>query len=155
MDFIFLFAVLPKICFSISTFQDFCSDLFCSYLQRSFRNFTNFCFPENLLVAAANCFKVLKIFISLKVTVYIQDRRLRSEKALDVQGFEWKSNCTEMRKCTYDFKHIIERERESKTWPSRLLYIQQRHIQNPFQHLSKEVISLQVTIFTKTSILDV
>ena len=46
--------------------------------------FTNFYFSENLLVAAANHFKVLKIFISLKVTVYVQDRRLRSEKALDV-----------------------------------------------------------------------
>ena len=45
--------------------------------------FTNFCFSENLLVAAANRFKVLKTFISLKVTVYIQDRRLQSEKALD------------------------------------------------------------------------
>ena len=88
--------------------------------------FTNFYFSENLLVAAANHFKVLKIFISLKVTVYVQDRRLRSEKALDVQGFEWKSNCTEMAKYTYDFKHKIERERErerereSKTWPSSL-----------------------------------
>ena len=41
----------------------------------------NFCFQENLLVAAANRFK---IFISLKVIVYIQDSRLRSEKALDV-----------------------------------------------------------------------
>ena len=28
----------------------------------------DFCFPENLLVAASNRFKVLKIFISLKVT---------------------------------------------------------------------------------------
>ena len=73
--------------------------------------FTNFCFSENLLVAAANRFKVLKILISLKVTVYIQDRRLRPEKALDVQGIEWKSNCTEMAKYTYDFKHKIERER--------------------------------------------
>ena len=44
----------------------------------------NFCFSENLLVAAANRFKVLKILISLKITVYIQDHRLRSEKALDV-----------------------------------------------------------------------
>ena len=83
--------------------------------------FTNFCFLENLLVAAANRFKLLKIFISVKVTVCIQDRRLRSEKALDVQGFEWKSNFTEMAKYTYDFKHKIERERErereSKTWP--------------------------------------
>ena len=79
MEFIFLFAVLPKICFSTSAFQDFCSDLFC----RDFQNFTNFCFPENLLATDANRSNVLKIFISLKVTVYMQDRRLRSEKALD------------------------------------------------------------------------
>ena len=46
--------------------------------------FTNFRFSENLLVAAANHFKLLKIFISLKVTAYTQDRRLRSEKALEV-----------------------------------------------------------------------
>ena len=46
--------------------------------------FMNFCFLENLLVAAANRFKVLKIFIFLNVTVYIQDRRLQPEKALDV-----------------------------------------------------------------------
>ena len=76
--------------------------------------FTNFCFSEILLVGAANRFKVLKMFISLKVTGYIQDRRLRSEKSLDVQGFEWKSNCTEMAKYTYDFKHKIEGERERK-----------------------------------------
>ena len=76
--------------------------------------FTNFCFSGNLLVAAANRFKVLKKFISLKVTVYIQDRRLRSEKALGVQGFEWKSDCTEMAKYTYDFKHKIERQRETE-----------------------------------------
>ena len=74
--------------------------------------FTNFCFSEILLVAAANRFKVLKTFISLKVTAYIQDRRLWSEKALHVQGFEWKSNCTEMTKQKYDFKHKIEGERE-------------------------------------------
>ena len=43
----------------------------------------------------------------------------------------------------------------SKTCPSNLLYIRQSRIQNPFQHLSKEVISLKVTIFTKNSILDV
>ena len=43
----------------------------------------------------------------------------------------------------------------SKTWPSSLLYIQQRRIQNPFQRLSKEVMSLEVTIFTKIFILDV
>ena len=102
-----MFAVLPKICFStrlLITFQDFCSDLFCSYLET---NFTNFCFPENLLVAATNRFKVLKVFISLEVTVYIQERRLRSEKVLDAQGFKWKLNYTEMAKHTCDFKHKI------------------------------------------------
>ena len=85
--------------------------------------FTNFCFSENLLVAAANRFKVLRILISLKVTVYIQDRKLRPEKALDIYGFEWKSNCTGMA------KRERERERERaklKTWPSSLLYIYQR-----------------------------
>ena len=51
--------------------------------KRNFRNFTNFCFTQNLIVAAANRFKVLKTFISLKARVYIQNRRLRSEKALD------------------------------------------------------------------------
>ena len=72
-----------------------------------------------------------------------------------------------MAKYTYDFKHKIEGERERekerekvrqraklKTLPSS--YIQQRRIQNPFQHVSKEGISsLEVTIFTKISILDV
>ena len=86
-QFIFVFAVLPKICFCKSTFQNFCSDLFC----RNFQNFTNFCFSKNLLAAAGNRFKVLKIFISLKVRVCIQDHSLRSEKALDAQGFERKS----------------------------------------------------------------
>ena len=127
-------------------------------LQLSIKKFSQFyelLFPENLLVAAANRFKVLKIFISLKVTVYIQDRRLRSEEALDVQGFEWKYNCTEMAKYTCDFKHNIYCNIYSKTWPSSLLHIQQRCIQKPFQSLSKEVISLEVTIFTKNSILDV
>ena len=115
-------------------------------LQLSVKKFSKFyelLFPKNLLVAAANHFKVLKTFISLKVRVYIQNRRLRSEKALNAQAFEWKSNCTEMAKYTCE------------TWSSILLYIQQRRIQNPFQRLRKEVISLEVTIFTKNSILDV
>ena len=93
--------------------------------------FTNLCFSENLLVAATNCFKVLKLFVSLKVTVYIQYRRLWSEKVLDIQGFEWRSNCTEMTKYTYDFKHKIyiyiyrerERERESeRAKPGQAVY---------------------------------
>ena len=81
-------------------------------LQLSIKKFWKFYellffFPENLLVEATNCFKVLKKFISLKVTVYVQDRRLRSEKALHAQCFECKSNCTEMAKYTCDFKHTI------------------------------------------------
>ena len=79
MKLIFLLAVLQKTCLSTSTFQDFCSDLFYIYLLRNFRNFTNFCFLENLLVAAANRLKALKILIFLKVTVNLHGRRLRSE----------------------------------------------------------------------------
>ena len=37
----------------------------------------------------------------------------------------------------------------SKIWASSLLYIRQGHIQNVFNCLSKEVISLEVTIYTK------
>ena len=43
----------------------------------------------------------------------------------------------------------------SKTWPGSLIYIQKRLIQNPFKRLIKVVIFLGVTIFTKSSILDV
>ena len=74
---------------------------------KKFSKFYEFLFSRNLLVAAANRFKVPKTFISLKVTLYIQDRRLRSEKVLDAQSFEWKSNCTEMAKYTCDFIHKI------------------------------------------------
>ena len=42
-----------------------------------------------------------------------------------------------MAKYTHDFKHKI----------------QQRRIQNTFQHLSKEVISLEVSIFRKITLL--
>ena len=42
----------------------------------------------------------------------------------------------------------------SKTWSSGLLYIQEKRIQNLFQRLSKEFIFLDVTVFTKNSILD-
>ena len=52
----------------------------CSYLQIVSRNFTNFRLPENVLVATANHCNVLKKFISMKVTVDMQSRRLRSEK---------------------------------------------------------------------------
>ena len=104
--------------------------------------FTNFCFSENLLAAAANRFKVLKKFISLKVTLYIQDRDcgLRNPKmsrvsngnliVLKQQNIHMISNIKQRKR---------ERQKESKTQSSSLLYIQQRRIQNPFQHLSKEV----------------
>ena len=82
-------------------FAQICSVVICKEI---FEISQNFCFPDNLLVAAANRFKVQKTLISLKVTVYIQDRRLRSEKALDPKGLEWKSNCNEMAKYTCDFK---------------------------------------------------
>ena len=69
--------VLQKCTQTCAPLQEF-SKIFahiCSFLQRVSRNFTNFCFQENLLVAAANRCKVLKIFISINVTVYIQGRK--------------------------------------------------------------------------------
>ena len=51
-----------------------------------------------------------------------------------------------MAKYTYDLKHKIDRERERE---------RQRERTKPEQHLSKEVISLEVTIFKKASMLDV
>ena len=50
---------------------------------KKFSKFYELLFPKNLLVAAANRFEVLKTFISLKITVYIQDHGLPFEKALD------------------------------------------------------------------------
>ena len=44
---------------------------FSKFYELLFPRFANFCFPENLLVAAANRFKILEIFLSLIVTVYI------------------------------------------------------------------------------------
>ena len=43
----------------------------------------------------------------------------------------------------------------NKTCRISLLYMRQMHIQNPFKRLSNEVTSLKVTIFPKSSILDV
>ena len=51
--------------------------------KKFFEILRTFYLPENLLVAAANRCKILKILISIKFTVYIQDRRQRSEKILD------------------------------------------------------------------------
>ena len=112
MDFNFLFVVLPKICFSTSTFQDFCFLLrFVQQLsKRDFQNFMNFCFPVNLLVAAANRLKVLKIFVSLNVTVHIQDRRkpqmprFSNENQLVLQG----QNIHEISNTKYTAIYIIQ-----------------------------------------------
>ena len=68
-----------------------------------------------------------------------------------------------MAKHTCDFKHKIKcyiyiyiyGMVYGKTWKGSLLYIQERRIQNPLQRLSKEVISMEVTIFTRNFILDV
>ena len=49
----------------------------CSY-------FCYFYFPEKLLVTAAKRCKVLKIFISKKLSVYIQGRRLRLALRMEV-----------------------------------------------------------------------
>ena len=49
-------------------FAQICSVVICKEI---FEISQNFCFPDNLLVAAANRFKVQKTLISLKVTVYI------------------------------------------------------------------------------------
>ena len=42
-----------------------------------------------------------------------------------------------------------------KNWQSSLPHIQQRRIENPFKRLSREVISLEVTVFARSSIVDV
>ena len=42
-----------------------------------------------------------------------------------------------------------------QTWPNSLLYIQQRRIHNPIKPLSKEVTTFELTVVTKSSILDV
>ena len=89
-----------------------------------------------------------------------------------------------MTKYTYDFKHKIERDRERERERKResvrerererergresvckrereqkpgqaVYYTFSRGVSEPFQHLSKEVILLEVAIFTKISILDV
>ena len=61
-----------------------------------------------------------------------------------------------MAKYTYDFKHKIERERERERDTERQRERErEKRIQNPSQHLSKEVISSLEVTFTKMPILDV
>ena len=142
---------LPRICFSTSGFQYFCSDLFCNYLKRNFRNFTNFYFPENLLVAAANYFKDLKIFISLKALQYIYrtaDYDLRKPQMPRSSNgnlivLKWQ-NIHVISNIKYTAIYIF-----NKTQPNSLLYVQQKRIQNSFLRVIKGVISLEVTTFTK------
>ena len=58
--------------------KDVCNEV--HFFDKASVFLTNFCFPENLLAVADNRYKVLKTFISIKVTVYTQDCRLWSEK---------------------------------------------------------------------------
>ena len=78
MEFIFLTNFTKMRSFT-SIFLSFCS--ICSYLQTVSRHFRNACFPKHFLLAAANHCKVFQIFISKKVTMYIQGGGLRSEKS--------------------------------------------------------------------------
>ena len=120
----------------------------CSYLQGVSRNFINLCFPENLLVAAASRCKVFNIFSSIKVTEYMQavDYGLRKHKKLNVLN----GNLIVLK---WPNIHVISNLKYTaiytKTRPSSLLYIMQRLIQNPFKRLSKDITSLEVTIFIK------
>ena len=53
--------------------KDVCNEV--HFFDKTSVFLTNFCFPENLLAEAANRCKVLKTFIYIKVTAYMQDRR--------------------------------------------------------------------------------
>ena len=53
--------------------KDVCNEV--HFFDKTSVFLTNICFPENLLAEAANRCKVLKTFISIKVTAYMQDRR--------------------------------------------------------------------------------
>ena len=117
---------------------------------KKFSKFYEFLFSRNLLVAAANRFKVPKTFISLKLHYIYRtaDYGLRKSQMPRVSNgnlivLKWQNI------------HVISYIKYTAIYISSLLYIQQRRIQKPFQRLSKEVISLEVTIFTKNSILDV
>ena len=99
----------------------------CSVLQRVSQNFTHFCFPENLLIVAA-------------------DYGLRKPKILCVSYgnlivLKWQN--------IHVFSNLKYTVIKTKNWRSSLLFIQQRRIQNPLECLSKEVTSLEVTIFAK------
>ena len=107
MDFIFFVCSFTKNMLLYNNFSRFLLRFVLQLSIKKFSKFYEFLFPRKPLSSGCHYFQVLKIFISLKVTVYIQDGRLRSEKALDAQCFEWKFNCTEMEKYTCDFQHKI------------------------------------------------
>ena len=83
------------------------------------------------MVVAANRCKVLKTFISIKVTVYMQDPRLRLRKPKMPRVLN--GNLVVLK---WQNIHVISNIKYttiySKTWPSSLLYMQQRRIQNMF-----------------------
>ena len=134
---------LLQICFSISEFY---SDLFCKYLQRNFRNFTNFCFPkpfqQQLLIVSKYICDLKHKILFIYTYIYIYILYIYTHiYIIYIYIYIY-----------YIYIYIIYIQ---QNLIKQLLYIQQKRIQNPFQHLSKEVISLEVTIFTKISILDV
>ena len=143
MEFIFLFVVLPKICFSRFLLR--------FVLQLSIKKFSKFCellFPKKPF--SSSC----KIF-TLEALQYIYrtaDYGLRKPQMPRVSNGNLivlkQQNIHVISNIKYTAIYIF-----SKTWPSS--YIQQKHIQSPFQRLSKEVFSLEVTTVTKKSIIDV
>ena len=81
---------------------------------------------------AANRCKVLKTFISIKVTVYMQDRRLHLRKPKMPRVLNGNQIVLK-----WQNMHVISNIKYttiySETWPTSLFYIQQRRIQNPFK----------------------
>ena len=95
-------------------------------IYKEFLKFYEPLLPRKHLVAA-NRLKVLKIFISMKVTVYMQDRRLSLRKPKMPRVLSGNPVVLKWQNI-----HVISNIRYttiySKTWTSSLLYIQQRRI---------------------------
>ena len=151
MEFIFIVCTFTK---NMLFYKYFSRFLLRFGLKLSIKRFliwylTNFCFPKSLLVAAANRFKIQNNYFPKSYSIYtgLQTMVWESLKMPRVSNgnlivLKWKN--------IHAISNIKYTAIYSKTWPSSLLYIQQRRIQNPFQRLSKEVILLEVTILKKT-----
>ena len=127
---------LKDVCNEVHFFwQNFCFSVF----------LTNFCFPENLLAVAANCCKVLKIFIRLEVFcrkgvlrnfAKFTGKHLRQSLSIEKETSSQVFSCgfSGISKNTFFIEHL------------RWLLL---------KRLSKGGVSLEVTIFTKNFILGV